>query len=446
MYLNKKLMYYRLYPSKNNTIFEQFVPGTSSVLPWSLSVNTGNSPVMQLMDGSANSMMVFGFTFPSWLVAKLNSYSYNCNFKIYDAGTIYDSVLPLKEIQLRYFNSDFSEGDGWFFEQANSLQGISNWNNNLSDSLWSSVTFSMASTMYLNKNNQDLSFDVTSMLAENISIPNTPFGLALNVVSPQTDMNILSKFLWGRHTKTVFKPYIEFFIQDDIVDDSYDTVAGQANNIYFINENGIDFNGAVSAQVTLNNNVVSTNEVSNLGNGIYTTSITPVEPASFSVKEYVVIVWMINSNPVYKQIIEVAPQNMFISKTDYKNLMFYPITPYTNSIIRHGDVVPFQVVSQIRGEGDIITNTFRYKVISAAGFEMTPWMPVSLYKNKMFFFVDTSYFFPENVYEVFIQNVSSGFQITSNTTYKFKLVSNEASHLRELSASPYYSRQSFFEK
>lgn len=439
-------MYYRLYPSKNNTIFQQFSPGTNTPLPWSQLVNTGASPIMQLMDGSGQSSVILGFEFPTWLIDKLNEYSYTCNLKMFDAGTEFNSPLPLKDIQVEFFNSDFTEGNGWFFDQSNATNGVSNWLNNKANSLWSSVSFSSPVSYSLNKNNEDILFDVTPLVSTNINSPGGIFDFAISVTDPELDQNILAKFLYGKYTKTMFQPYIEFFIDDEILDSAYNFIAGQSNSIYFINENGVAFTDTVTASVLLNDGSTTIVTSANPSIGVYYINVTPIEPKSFAKKEYVTVTWLIGTTAVYKQILEVTPQNLFVSDISFRNLMFYPTTPYTHNIVRHGDIIPFEVVSQIRGQGDIITNTYQYRIVNQSGFEMVPWTPVSVYRNKMFFYIRTDYFYPDMQYEVFIQNVQSNFQMTSNTTYSFKLTTNEESHLRTMSASPYYNRSNFFGK
>lgn len=439
-------MYYRLYPAKGNTIFQQYSPNTTTSQPWAESVNTGAMPVMQIMDGSAFSKVLLGFVMPDWLMEKINNYDFDCNLRIYDAGAIYDSLLPMKELQLEYFSSDFAEGDGWHFNQANATEGISNWTNNLSGNLWSAVTFTPVSTYNLNKNNEDLVFDVKDSINDNKETSASLFNYALSVSEHETNQNNLIKFLWGRNTKTVFKPYLEFFIHDEVIDKSFNLLATTANKIHFINENGVDFTGAVTTSVTLNNNVVSAHTVTNVGNGLYYITVTPIEPTKINKKEYVSIIWKIGGVSVYKQILEVKPMNQFQQGINYRNIMFYPTTPYTHNIVRHGDIIPFDVISQIRGQNDVVIDTYEYRVVSQDGFEMIPWTQVSVYRNKMFFFVNTTFLYPELHYEVFLRNRTSNFSVTANTTHKFKLISNEASHLRELSATPYFSRETFFSK
>ena len=262
-------------------------------------------------------------------------------------------------------------------------------------------------------------------------------------------MFINAKYFTSSYTKTVFKPYLEFFINDTIIDNSEELIAGQANQIYLLNQRGVNFSSNPVPQVIDNNgnelNDPFTTVVSNPSPGVYYFTLTPPMPQSLA-KEYISILWNVGGINKYKQVLKVCDPDLFVQNYDSKNLYFYPTTNLSHTIARQGDILPFNVVSQIRGKGDIIRKTYEYTVYSMDGFVMVPWTQVSLYKETMFFMLDTSYFFPELEYEVFVRNVDNGFIFTSPITYKFKLTQQAQSHLRELSASPYYSRDYFFSK
>jgi hypothetical protein len=77
---------------------------------------------------------------------------------------------------------------------------------------------------------------------------------------------------------------------------------------------------------------------------------------------------------------------------------------------------------------------------------MVPWSPVSIYIDKLYFNINTEYFFPEQQYEVFLRNRTNEYSRTSHLSYKFKVSQDGASHLRSQNASPYFSRDSYFSK
>lgn len=453
------MSYYRLYPNKNNTVFRYIetansnyvfpsnIPITNSVTDtnWSLNTNTGANPIMELQDGKGESVLLFGFELPEWLRNKLQIVPFKCNLKLWDAGTLFEPAINLKKIQLHYFKDDFSEGDGYSFLRNAAKRGVSNYLKRDSINLWTDTQFTFVSDYHLNRINEDLLFDVTNSLNHSLDFNENPkFSLSIQNRESDSD-NIYTKFIHSRHTRTAFKPYLEFIIDDTIKDKTFDCIASQNNRIYLLNDRGKDFIGSVVAKVTDNDGNVSNPLVIKPSNGVYYVEVNPPMPTSVK-PEYISILWTIGGVDLFKQSIKVVNPNKINSDQDLTNLAFYPITPYTHNIVRQGDIVPFEIISQIRGVGDVLNLSYEYKIITMGEFEMIPWTPASNYKNKMFFMVDTSYFFPEQQYEVFVRNKTEDYSITSSLTYKFKLTQDTQSHLREMSASPYYSREYFFAK
>lgn len=438
-------MYYRLYASKTNTIFrynDDASPFNDG--QWSVNTNTGNNTIMELYDGKGVSKLLFGFEIPQWIKDKLAVCPFNANLRIFDAGAIYEPVLPLKDVTLDFFPDDFAEGDGWSFNKGNNLIGVSNWRFRQDGQPWDNTVFTSVGSYHLNKFDDDLSFNVNTVLTANIANPVHNF--ALSVLSPVAGPSLQAKFFYSNKTRTVFQPYLEFVIQDEVVDRLYDMQAGRNNKLYFVNENNINFSGDVTAKVTLNDNTIANVTATKERDGVFYITINPLEPGLINKKEYVTVIWAINARDVYKQTVLVKPQNQFVDTVDYKNLFFYPSTPYTHNIVRQGDVIPFEVISQIRGVGDVVQTTYEYRVVSADGFEMVPWTQVGVYRNKMYFNLNTLFLYPELSYEVFLRNNQGEWSITANTTFKFKLTTNAYSHLRELSATPYFSREIPFSK
>jgi len=117
-------MYFRLYPSKNNTIY-QFYDKNGNIETWSSSINTGANPIMELMDGKGTSKLLFNFDIPQWLQDKLDTYTYTANFKLWDAGTLFNPPIRLKNVVLSTFTQDFAEGDGYAFLKPKANTGVS---------------------------------------------------------------------------------------------------------------------------------------------------------------------------------------------------------------------------------------------------------------------------------------------------------------------------------
>jgi len=435
-------MYFRTYPTKNNTIFHYLNVNGTITSSFSENINCGQNSIMEMQDGRGESKLLWAFSFPNWLKTKLNTFTYTANLQLFDAGTLFQPAIQLKDVTLASFNEDFVEGDGYSFLPPENMSGVSNWLNRDSVNLWSGVTFTPVTTYHLNTINEDLNFDITSSIQTFITGDIDPkFSLTITNRT-QDNLNVFTKFIYSKYTRTLFQPYIEFFIQDEVIDKTFNCYANESNKVYLLNKKQIDFVGSVVAKLTYEGASVTTPSVINPQTGIYYIDITPPMPTT-NRDSYATLIWNINGLDMLKQLIKIQNPNKLIDGVDYTNLFFYPSTPYSHTIIKQGDIIPFKVVSQIRGKGDVITDTYQYRITSADGFEMTPWTGISVYRESMYFYVDTAYFYPEQQYEVFIRNKTNDFTITSNETYKFKLALNDKSHLRELSASPYYNREGF---
>jgi hypothetical protein len=346
---------------------------------------------------------------------------------------------------LESFVEDISEGDGYSFLPPENKIGVSNWIQRDSINLWSDVVFTSVASYMMNSINEDFNFDVSSSIAGFITANIDP-KYSLKIHDRTNDpVNVFTKYIHSKYTKTVFQPYLEFFIDDAIVDETFNCIAGQSNKIYLLNQTGADFSGALTALVTYDDNSTATPTITHSGPGEYYITITPPMPTTIKTT-YATIMWTIGGLNVQRQVVQVCTPDKLLEDVNHENLFFYPSTPYTHNIVRQGDVIPFTVVSQIRGKGDVVTDTYEYRITSADGFEMVPWTDTFVYRKKIYFFVNTDYFFPENQYEVWVRNNTATFSITSNLTHKFKVAMADKSHLRQLSTSPYYSRDQFLSK
>lgn len=61
------------------------------------------------------------------------------------------------------------------------------------------------------------------------------------------------------------------------------------------------------------------------------------------------------------------------------------------------------ITSEVRGKGVFTSKNFEYKVVMTNGFEMIPWSQVNLYNNELYITIDTSFFFENLDYEVFVR-------------------------------------------
>ena len=436
------MSYIRIYPTKNNTIFRYFKNNGT----FCEDANAGANSIFELMDGKGESKLVFKFDFNSELISLLKNYSYIAKLQLWDAGTLYEPAIKLKNLKLESFYEDFSEGDGYSFTPKEIKNDVSNWNNKDSVSLWSQVAFSSVEIKHLNRINEDLNFDVSISIETAIENNKTSIGYSLKIDNRENDnVNIYRKFIHSSYTKTVFKPYIEFFIKDNIIDKTYNFISEQTNRIYLINQNNINFSGEVIAKITFPGQNETQITASTNTESIYYIDINAPIKTNIN-KEFVKVIWNINGIDYQKNICELKNINQINEEYDIDNLFFYATASSTHNTFMQGDIIPFSIISEIRGKGKIILDTYEYRVTSADGFEMVPWQSASVYKDKIYFTINTSYFYPENQYQVFVRNKTNQFSITSHLTFKFDLKQNDKSHLRELTSSPYYSREQFFSK
>jgi hypothetical protein len=137
--------------------------------------------------------------------------------------------------------------------------------------------------------------------------------------------------------------------------------------------------------------------------------------------------------------IEVKSPNIIIKK-NLDDLYFYVASPYTHPLIRLGDIVGFNLIAEDRKKGACTEPNFEYKIFASNNYDMVPWMPVSVYRDKLFFYVDTSFFFPELEYEIIVRYRNNNVTRSSLLTYKFRVVTDGPTHLAGRAASPYNDR------
>jgi hypothetical protein len=437
-------MYIRLYPIKNDTIFKRSAGGLQEV---NGTVNTGKSPISEITDGITQSAYLMQFDLSS-IKPLLQVYPFTCNLKLWDAGVIFEPTITLKTMDLLYFEEDFSEGDGFTYLGNTALPEACNWIERVTGTPWSpaqpaTFTQGLFPALQLNDANQDIMINgiqsfINTAISHSVN-PNFGVRISTNTPSDQT----YTKFLYTRTTRTIFKPFIEFFIQNDIIDGRTNALASTPVNLYLLSDSGQDFVGTLTAVINDETGTLVTAPVVNhLAPGQYYITYTPTMAQANSI---MADIWSIDGVPIAKNLIPVKSPNVVnTGKLNTANLFFYPTTSYVHPTIRQNDVVTFNVISEVRGRGSIILPGYEYRIISTNGFEMQPWTPVSLYGNKLYFTVDTSYYYPEIEYEVFVRLIEGASTKTSAMTYKFRLTKDEATHMQSLAANPYSDRDAGF--
>lgn len=433
-------MYIRIYPTRCNTIFKRASGGQAEVLG---TVNTGKNPISEICDGNTQSTFLMNFDI-STIADKLANNPYKCNLKLWDAGVIFEPTITLKTIDLLCFEDEFIEGDGFSFLGTKAISQASNWKERVTGVSWSQPTYfdsKIISTKQLNEANEDLFFGgVESSVALTLA-NSTPLNLGVRVSENTVSDQTYTKFIYTRHTRTIFKPFLEFIIDDTIIDQRQEIIATVQSKVFLINNRGEDFVGTLTAEIKDEfGSVIDTPTIINSAPGVNYFLTTPsIDRANTTLFD----VWSIDGSVIAKNIIQVKSPNQ-ITGPNLDNLFFYPTTSYLHQSIRKNDIITFNVTSEIRGKGSVILSGYEYRIISTNNFEILPWSPVSLYDNKLFFTVDTSYFFSPLEYEVFVR-LKEGKNIkTSAMSYKFKLVLDEPTHMQSLAANPYSTRDAGF--
>lgn len=435
------MSYIRVYPSKNNTIFQR---QSGSLQQTQGLINTGQNTISEIMTGNSYSTLVMQFDLTD-LKTKLQNNSYTCNLQLYDAGTVFEPSLPLQNLDLFYFKEDFVEGDGFSYLDGKAIQGISNYANRDSVNTWAGVfTTGVLPAHSLNKANEDIKIQnlqtfIDDALTNNVN-PN--FGLRTSVNT--TDSTTYTKFIFTRHTRTIYRPYLEFFIDDSIVDTRQRFIATKANKLFLINDLGENFVGTLTCEIKDDEgNTLDTPSIINSSPGVY--SVTYTAPITLT-NSFIFDVWSIDGVELANNPVSVQSPNQVGTQTQYKNLYYYPTSTITQPIVRFGDIIRINVVSEVRNRGCVPLPNYEFKVVNTANFEMQPWQPVNLVGDKMFAFIDTSFYFEEMEYEVFVRLKLNGEIKTSNLSYKFRLIPDEATHLKTRQSSAYNSRDYLFRK
>lgn len=424
-------MYLRLYPTKNNTIFQ--ANGGSQIARNGL-INTGANPIMQLMEGNYQGEVVLQFVIPEDLFDKINQFDTTIKLKMWDASYVPGfSQMGPKTYSLSKNTDEFQEGSGYFFIGNDAIAGTSNfqYRDDL-NTAWSPKT--LVDTIVTDRWHDDLEFTIDSL---NQGI-NTFF---IKPTNPSTDVTIQNaKYVYSRHTRTIYLPYLEITIADTVKDSKKNYLGGKLNKGYLINQQGLDFTGEITCQLLDNQKVLIKDvDVINQGDGIY--YYEDSIDLSYS-GSYIYETWYLEGDKLWEELVNViSPNQVKTTGLIYEGHYFYPTSTYPHEIIMWGDKLNMQVIANARGGANITRDYFEYRVMCDNGFEMIPWQKVNTYRGDMWFNFDTSFFFPDINYEVQVRMNVNGVIFTSELVYKFKLAYNKSSQfVSEFNASPYQSR------
>lgn len=422
------MSYYRLYPKSTNTIVKTNKP----VDPYK-EINSGKLTIMELHKGKMYSELLFKFEIPNWIKDNWNKVS-KVNIKLYDAGAIYSNVLGETTIEVSSFYDDFMEGNGFSLLLNNSHRGFSNYiYSDDEGTLWNTKNTTTDTLEYrLDKVDQDIELDVKDIIDEDEDF----VCFKVNVKHQDFGEDNKTKFIFSKHSTTIYKPYLEFFIEDEILDKRHDFKRDTLNKVYLINFNNEDFNGTITCDVN------GTDEnVENEGNGIYS-----VEFDTSSISNIIKLEWFLNGDKIKQDIINLKDSYSLEQPNTSSITSYISESGNTNnSTYRVGDIIKFDVMSFQKGISNFSYADYEFRVITNTGFEMCPWSKCNVYENKIFFFIDTSYFYPELSYEISLRRIGSNNSVKTNKeNFKFKLINQSGHKLHDFSNNPYYTRDWFF--
>ena len=294
----------------------------------------------------------------------------------------------------------------------------------------------------LDKANEDLSIPLTAFINTAITNSVNP-KFAIRISNHINDSETSTKFLYSRHTRTIFQPYLEFKINNEVLDTRFNTLATVSNRFYLLTQTNNNFVGTlVTAEIQDSSGaILFAGTVINPKPGTYYMDYTP--PIALA-KTNVYDVWKVDGTVVAKSLIQIKSPNQIKLNNELNGLFFGPTTSYSHANIRHGDIVQFTITSEIRGKGAVLSDKFEYRIVTSSNFEMIPWTKASVYNNKIYFDVDTNFFYPEIEYEVFVRLAEIDYTKTSSLTYKFRLKQNGPTHLDGKNATPYNNRNNIF--
>jgi len=504
------MSYIRIYPDKNNTIFkpttgsstiQKGLINTGKNPVFELNDGAGKSRILLGFNLNELKTKLEGKTY----TYNLKLYDGGVLRDIGRTPINKNSISNIKPINLYYFNSEFVEGDGFNFSPPNALESVSNWekrtNNdywvnyingyfNPADNLfyledtfttpiipilnsyyynlingncyqWNGTVYFFTSdpipdefktpltSLQLQSRADDLTFTYNKIIENGLdpvknSIENeVECNFALNFDIFDSDDVLYTKFVKSRHTKTIFKPYLEFFIEDNIVDSRYMLKQDTESTLYLINWNLTEIENlsvvVTDLQLPIDDiDKIKIPIVTYLGNGIHSYTYLPLTSGEFQET------WSINSNTIAKSMMITKPGYNFIENS-YSTLYFYPTTYYNKNIIFKNDIVKFNIIAKDKRK-NIVSSNFEYKILTTSDFEICPWSKVSVYGEEIFFYVDTSYFYEEIEYEVYIRFKNGERLQTSPDTYKFKLIYDGVTRFDNVSASPYNDRDIYLKR
>lgn len=291
---------YRSFFSKSNTIISNN------------ETNNSQNPVTEISYGTLNSQVsrfIFQFNLQP-LIEKINSGIFTqdsiekhyLNIKnsiryIPDAiGTksYTDSLDRASSFTLELFNinQDWDEGSGYTFyyndeENLNIIKSAPNWFERKTNQLWDnegiyvSGQTQIIGSQSFQQGNENVLIDITDYVNGILFSGNTSYGLGLKFTDDLEALETLDRKVVSfetNKTNTVYEPFVETTLNNEILDDRYSFYLNRDNNLYLaIKSKPTDIISVNNVDIYNNDDVLLTtlsgSSIVNMGRGIYKTTL-----------------------------------------------------------------------------------------------------------------------------------------------------------------------------
>jgi hypothetical protein len=315
---------------------------------------------------------------------------------------------------------------------------IENLNDTVFQTPWTNEFETPVKTIQLQSKVDDIIVKNLETYVENSIENDLNCSFALSFDSRDLSDTLYSKFVYSRHTKTIFKPFLEFFINDTIKDDRNTMKVVVSSNLYLTNQNFEDIPNLSVKIINLETGLETEPSLNNLNNGVYNYTYTPTSDGEYEE------VWRMGANVIKRSILKTVPLYNFNNNL-YSNLYFYPTTYYNKGLIRKGDVIKANLIARNKNK-IFLSSDFEYKIVTTSDFTVTPWQSISLSGEEMFFRIDTFFFYEEIEYEVFVRLKNNDRTQTGDKSYKFRVIYDGASRFDDVHASPYSDRNIYLKR
>ncbi len=354
------------------------------------------------------------------------------------------------ELQLFKIDEEFAEGISYDFDYLDNNVGVPNWyfkdkiNNWNIPGIYSGST-SAITTQFFNKGNEDINFNVTSLIndtlfnttADTINL-GISYPISYETGTTSGDSNTYITTFFSKETQSFFEPHIKTVVNDYIKDDRNKFYLDSDNNLLLYVNDNVNVDSINSVQIfDYNDDLVTTvtgNSITNISKNIYSINLnipssTYPDMVNFSDK------WNITINGINK-IIEneftlITQDISYNFDNQYENSMF----SFGTYGINHGEKI-----NPNNGSRKILVKTKRlynssivdeiaidgltYEVYTLQGknqINVIDETPINITPFGNYLIIDFSWFIPQDYY-LAIKVKFNGITYSGSKVIKFSVV------------------------